>query len=415
MTKLLWLPTVLREAGLKVEEVTGWKTRGHGDMGDVEGILCHHTAGGKHGNYPSLSTVRDGRPGLKGPLSQFGLGRDGTWFIIAAGKSWHAGSGNWHGITNGNTVLIGIEAENTGYTKGANAEAWPEVQMDSYARGCAAILEYLKLPVSAIAGHKEYALPKGRKVDPTFDMDLFRERIKNIMASKKKSLKTANTYQPEKPPFEGEDIVAGFEAWIEPGHPDLPMEEPVKWEYSLAKEEPVKSATKETTANKLQGRDRVVYAKNLLTELGWKDYQVAALVGNAMVESGPDLNTETVGDYMIGKKVVVKGTEGALPCSYGIMRWPQRRLVHLRWFSDDLGVKKNIWKSTSDLEVQVRFIDWELHNTEKVAGKQLLDSEDMMEALRAVISYIRPIGWTAETPESGAGWKDRLVAAYGVM
>ena len=31
-------------------------------------------------------------------------------------------------------------------------------------------------------GHKEYALPKGRKPDPTFDMDDFRAQVAAIMA-----------------------------------------------------------------------------------------------------------------------------------------------------------------------------------------------------------------------------------------
>lgn len=81
------LATVLRAAGLKVQEVPGWKTRGHGQMTSVETIACHHTAGPKTGNYPSLGVVRDGRPGLDGPLAQLGLARDGTWLVIAAGAS----------------------------------------------------------------------------------------------------------------------------------------------------------------------------------------------------------------------------------------------------------------------------------------------------------------------------------------
>jgi hypothetical protein len=37
---LTWLPEVLRDAGLEVLEVAGWQTRGHGDMGKVQGVLC---------------------------------------------------------------------------------------------------------------------------------------------------------------------------------------------------------------------------------------------------------------------------------------------------------------------------------------------------------------------------------------
>jgi hypothetical protein len=34
---LLWLPDVLRAAGLQVIEVPGWQNRGHGDEGEVLG------------------------------------------------------------------------------------------------------------------------------------------------------------------------------------------------------------------------------------------------------------------------------------------------------------------------------------------------------------------------------------------
>ncbi len=178
---LLWLADVLRAAGLKVEEVAGWKTRGHGNVGTVKGILCHHTAGDKNGNMPSLDEVTRGRSDLAGPLCNLGLGRDGTFYVVAAGKAWHAGRGVWQGVVNGNSQLIGIEAENTGYTKGPNAEPWPEVQLDAYARGCAALLKHIKAKPIMCAGHKEYALPKGRKVDPTFDMDAFRARVAKLM------------------------------------------------------------------------------------------------------------------------------------------------------------------------------------------------------------------------------------------
>ena len=41
----------------------------------------------------------------------------------------------------------------------------------------------------------------------------------------------------------------------------------------------------EFDANTLKGRDRPLYGKKILTELGWKDYQAAAMVGQFMQES----------------------------------------------------------------------------------------------------------------------------------
>jgi N-acetyl-anhydromuramyl-L-alanine amidase AmpD len=179
---LTWLPDVLLRAGLKVAEQPGWQTRGRDDVGTIKGVICHHTAGAKTGNMPSLGVVTNGRPDLPGPLSQLCLGRDGTYFVVAAGRSNHAGGGNWQGITTGNSSFIGIEAENTGQTSGPNADPWPAIQMDAYRRGVAAILTKIKANAIMCCGHREYALPVGRKPDPTFDMDAFRRDVAAIMS-----------------------------------------------------------------------------------------------------------------------------------------------------------------------------------------------------------------------------------------
>jgi len=179
---LTWLPQVLLGAGLKVAEQPGWRTRGRGDVGPTKGVICHHTAGAKTGNMPSLGVVTDGRPDLPGPLAQLCLGRDGTYFVVAAGRCNHAGVGNWQGISTGNTNFIGIEAENTGFVSGPKADPWPAVQMDAYRRGVAAILKKIRANAIMCCGHKEYALPVGRKDDPTFNMDDFRSRVSAIMA-----------------------------------------------------------------------------------------------------------------------------------------------------------------------------------------------------------------------------------------
>lgn len=175
---LTWLPTVLLDAGLKVAEQPGWQTRGRGDIGPVRGVICHHTAGAKTGVMPSLGIVTNGRADLPGPLSQLCLGRDGTFFVVAAGRANHAGAGNWQGITTGNSSFIGIEAENTGQV----TDLWPAIQLDAYRRGVAAILTKLKANAIMCCGHKEYALPVGRKPDPIFDMDDFRRQVASIMA-----------------------------------------------------------------------------------------------------------------------------------------------------------------------------------------------------------------------------------------
>lgn len=158
-----WLADAARLPGYPVVEVAGWRTRGHGGMRVVEGVVAHHTAGPSTGNYPSLNVVTYGRTGLAGPLSQLGLGRDGTVYVIAAGLSYHAGASAWAGFTDLNDEFIGIEAESTG-----THDDWTVAQRDCYPRLIASLLYYMKRSASRSADHKEVALPLGRKPDRAF-------------------------------------------------------------------------------------------------------------------------------------------------------------------------------------------------------------------------------------------------------
>lgn len=183
---LTWLPEVLKSAGLKVSLVPGWESRGLGDVGNIFGVICHHTGvtDPQKRIMPSLHSLRDGRrasPGLKalpGPLAQLGLGRDGTYFVIAAGRAIHAGLGKFKGQVNGNSNFIGIEAENAGVRRDF---PWPRAQLDAYHRGVAAILKHLRKDATYCCGHKEYALPVGRKDDPDLDMNSFRASVTSIL------------------------------------------------------------------------------------------------------------------------------------------------------------------------------------------------------------------------------------------
>lgn len=166
------LARVAKKTGRKVVEIEGWEKRGHGPMSGVKSIICHHTAGPNNGkNYPSLGTVQKGTASISGPLAQFGIGRDGTIYVIAAGLSYHAG--RVANTAHSNSYAIGIEAENNGV-----GEAWGTEIMESYVRLVRALLEEFSLPLSAVLGHKEIAVPRGRKIDPSFSMDSFRSAVK---------------------------------------------------------------------------------------------------------------------------------------------------------------------------------------------------------------------------------------------
>ncbi|MGH8583566.1 MAG: peptidoglycan recognition protein family protein [Gammaproteobacteria bacterium] len=137
---------------------------------------------------PTLTLLINGRSDLPGPLAQLGLGRDGTFYVIAAGRANHAGKGKWRDLTDGNGAFIGIEAENTGGSRNPPGpgdppfDPWPDVQLDAYRRGVVAILKHIRQDSMMCCGHKEYALPPGRKPDPhTIDMNQFRKEIAAIM------------------------------------------------------------------------------------------------------------------------------------------------------------------------------------------------------------------------------------------
>lgn len=174
---LTWLPDVLRAAGLVVVEFDGWQTRTTRQSGlTVEGVVCHHTATGPNvSNTAVARLLANGRSDLRGPLAQLGLDRDGHFWMIAAGRCNHNGFGEW-----GNDS-IGIEAFNDG-----RGEPWPDVQIDAYVLGCAAILRHLDLDVSRCLGHKE--TDPNRKIDPTFDMRPFRARVADLLEDDMPSL-----------------------------------------------------------------------------------------------------------------------------------------------------------------------------------------------------------------------------------
>lgn len=166
-----WAAEVLTEAKLTVVEEDGWTTRGKEFKSDLVGVLAHHDASAKGASDPSL--IIHGDATLAGPRAQFYLARDGVWHVLASGRANHAGKGYYNGVPSGmgNYHLLGVEAANNGV-----GEPWPEAQMESYITGVGALLMKLGAPSLMAFGHKEYA--PTRKIDPSFDMDYFRARVR---------------------------------------------------------------------------------------------------------------------------------------------------------------------------------------------------------------------------------------------
>jgi len=188
-----WLAEVLRSAGCKVTEVSGWQARGRA-LPTIEGVVWHHTATGPGWTDARVAELlRYGRSDLAGPLSQLGLQRDGTFVLVAAGRANHNGYGEW-----GNSS-IGIEAYNDGV-----GESWPKAQTDAYVLGTAAILNHLDLTASRCKGHKE--TDPNRKIDPAgLSMSAMRTRVQRTMADLK-----APVVKPwVAPPFPGRTLRLG--------------------------------------------------------------------------------------------------------------------------------------------------------------------------------------------------------------
>ncbi len=195
----------LRSYGVEVREMPGWRTRGFRFPSVPVHIFDHHDASSrKSGEWGALGLILDGTPrGIPGPLSNFQVARclDNVpkVAIVAAGYSYHAGSGGPYGSmakNNANPVTYGTEKANDGigepYTEAANYAA--------NALFHAAAVESGRVPESFPVGHKEWA--PGRKSDPLYSMTDRRRQV--------------GTFTPK-----GDDLPTPSDVWQMP-IPDFP-------------------------------------------------------------------------------------------------------------------------------------------------------------------------------------------------
>lgn len=168
---------VLRDAGCKVVEIPGWQSRRRpGEFGPV-GVLWHHTGGAGDGLDYAKWLFLEGRSDLPAPLCQLAVGRDGTWYVGAAGRANHAGKARSSGTVaagDGNRLYIGVECMNTG------SEGWSKAQYDAMVQGGAALGKMLGTSVQTQRAHRETSVTG--KWDPgLLDMDRFRLDIDAAM------------------------------------------------------------------------------------------------------------------------------------------------------------------------------------------------------------------------------------------
>jgi hypothetical protein len=178
----VWLAEVLRaqEPKLNVVELPDWMSYGHGDYGPIWGVMVHHTGNAR----ADAMSIRNGRPDLRGPLSNLHIAQDGTVTVVAAGVCWHAGMGSYPGIPTdgGNQVLIGIECawpRDTSITPATQTrERWPDAEIIAMRDTVAAILNKLGYGSDRVIAHKEYAGRAQGKWDPgNLDMGWFRREV----------------------------------------------------------------------------------------------------------------------------------------------------------------------------------------------------------------------------------------------
>jgi len=152
----------LRDAGLAVREVDGWKSRGNSSGGNFypAGMVVHHTAGPgpSAGKAPSLETIIYGRSDLPGPLANIYMDFELTVYVVAAGAANHAGTpdgGSYKGMT-GNSSAWGFEIEHPG------TYALPADAAEVAAQATAAVIRG-KCGAGMCPYHKEWA--PSRKID----------------------------------------------------------------------------------------------------------------------------------------------------------------------------------------------------------------------------------------------------------
>lgn len=177
----------VKESGLPIQviEVGGWQTRGYEFPARPDGAIRHWTAVGGAGRTTSLGAVTNGRTSptpLAGPLCELYQSRNlagyDDIYIVASGKANHAGEGEWNGIKPGNYQVLGLEIEWAGPT-----EDFPEKRKLVSEIAMRALMDCTAgTNDNDACEHREWALPRGRKIDTNLSGDELRRRMAELRA-----------------------------------------------------------------------------------------------------------------------------------------------------------------------------------------------------------------------------------------
>ncbi len=174
----------------------------------------------------------------------------------------------------------------------------------------------------------------------------------------------------------------------------------------IAHQEPQepRTAILEQKVNPSQARDlsRPEQAMSFLESYGWKRHQAAAIVGQGIWESGgkDHIHTTALGD---------NGT------AHGGYQWRGDRYIGRDGL---LAYTRRTFpgRSSTDPEVQLSFVNWELtEGNEKRAGRLLKAATNVEEATEAFIGYLRPVHFKWDNPRAGHGFARRLEHAQKLI
>ncbi|RKG78854.1 peptidoglycan recognition protein family protein [Corallococcus terminator] len=137
---------------------------------DIDAIVLHHT--GTNNGKGDMAWMRDPQSKVS---AHYMLDRDGKIYQLVGDdkRAWHAGKGELNGVpTDVNGRSIGIEIVNDGSGK----TAFTDAQYKALTQLVGYLKQEHKVPAGNIVGHKDVAVPKGRKDDPAANFDWARLR-----------------------------------------------------------------------------------------------------------------------------------------------------------------------------------------------------------------------------------------------
>jgi N-acetylmuramoyl-L-alanine amidase len=137
---------------------------------DIDTIVLHHTA--SNNGAGDLAHMRNPKSEVS---AHYMVDRDGKIYQLVndSKRAWHAGKGELHGVpTDVNGRSIGIELVNDGGGK----TPYTDAQMKSLIQLTGYLKQEYKVPMNNIVGHKDVAVPKGRKSDPSANFNWNRLR-----------------------------------------------------------------------------------------------------------------------------------------------------------------------------------------------------------------------------------------------